>query len=136
LKEPGKSEREELRDTALPDFQNCEDSCAVPPAIELQKGIALSGSANSTVVRLSGSIDIASAAELKAALLKAFEAGKPIRVSIDGLSDLDVTALQLLWAAKQDAAKSGVEFAMDGKPPNAVGSLLTELGMEGLGLFD
>ncbi len=120
----------------MPDFQKSENSCLVQPAMGLSEAIALSVSADSTVVRLSGSIDIASAAELKAALQQAFEGGNPIQISIDGISDLDVTALQLLWAARQHAAKLGVRFVMSGEPRKVMGSLLTELGMEGLGLID
>ncbi|MFZ0304235.1 MAG: STAS domain-containing protein [Terracidiphilus sp.] len=130
------SEIEESRKAALPDFQNCDNSCRVQPETEPPEGIALGCSGESIVVRLSGSIDIASATELKAMLLKAFEENKEIQVLTESVFSLDVTALQLLWAARNHAARRDVELILDSEPPKAIGSLLTELGMEELGLFE
>jgi len=126
---------EALKEAALPDSQNAEASCSVQAANEPAEGMELSRSGEISVLRLSGAIDISSAAELKAMLLKAFEGSKQVQVSTEGVSDLDVTALQLLWAARKHAAKLGVGFAINAAPAGALGNLVAELGMEKLGIF-
>jgi STAS domain len=83
-------------------------------------------------IALRGSVDVCSAAELKAALLDALAGGKEIRVSTEGMCDVDVIGLQLLWAAKREAARRGIALVMDGEPWAGAGALLSELGMEGL----
>ena len=61
-----------------------------------------------SLIGLEGAIDIASAAELKKLLLEGLNSGREVRVSLAGATDLDVTAVQLLWAAEREASRSGV----------------------------
>ena len=84
---------------------------------------------------LEGATDIASAAALKAALLEAIATGREVRVSLEGASSLDVTALQLLWAAKREARRLNVEFVFEGEPPEAIRGSMASMGLEGLGIF-
>lgn len=81
-------------------------------------------------IRLDGAIDIASAAELKEALLAAVESGQVIRLSLEDVSDLDVTAVQLLWAARRDAEQRGVAFAVSTGPSASVRRTLAEVGLD------
>ena len=118
----------------MPDSQKTEASCTDQSASEPAEGMVLSHSGGSCLLRLSGAIDITTAAELKAMLLRAFEGSKRIQVSAEGVSDLDVTALQLLWAARKHAARLGVGFAISAAPA-PIGNLVAELGMEELGIF-
>jgi anti-anti-sigma regulatory factor len=83
-----------------------------------------------TALGLEGAIDIASAAELKAALQMALEARNPVRVSLAANVDLDVTAIQLLWAAEREATASGVDFRLGGELPKPVCAALKEAGFE------
>ncbi len=94
-------------------------------------GIALSQSDDSCTVSLAGAIDIASAAELKAVLLEALETGKEIRISPADATDLDITAFQLLWAAKRAATASGVSFALTDALPESIRGSLAVMGLEG-----
>jgi hypothetical protein len=64
-------------------------------------GVALEQGKESSTIRLEGAIGIASAAELKRLLLKALEVSADVRISVEDAIDLDVTAMQLLWAAKR-----------------------------------
>ena len=68
-------------------------------------GITVEQGEESNVIRLEGAIDIASAAELKSTLLS--RAQSPGRAGALGArfdhADLDVTAIQLLWAAEREA---------------------------------
>lgn len=89
-----------------------------------------------TLIQLEGAIDIGCASQLKAELLEAFQSGKSIRISAAGVSELDVTAYQLLWAASREAKRSGVDLALADKMPEAVRKSLEEMGLGACVLFD
>ena len=92
--------------------------------------IVLEQCEESNLIRLEGVIDIALAAELKTTLLEAFKSPKPLRVALSADADLDVTAIQLLWAAEREAKASNVVFTLDGCVPDAVSVSLRETGFE------
>jgi anti-anti-sigma regulatory factor len=77
-------------------------------------------------ITLEGSVDIQAAEELKRILLDALGGGRNVCVSLAALTDLDVTAFQLLWAARRDA---GASFMLQGPLPEAVHRTLRELGL-------
>ena len=85
-------------------------------------------SATPGVIRLEGEIDIASARELKDALLEALGAKGEARISLGMATGMDVTAVQLLWAAEREAQASGMVLALDGPVPEAVGATLRQAG--------
>jgi anti-anti-sigma regulatory factor len=93
-------------------------------------GITLDESGPQAVIGLDGTVDISSAAELKALLLRALNSGKELRVSLDGAADLDVTAVELLWAAEREASKAGVGFSFAGPAPADVSAALGEAGLQ------
>ena len=93
-------------------------------------GIDLQTTEAGTLIALEGAIDIASAAELKALLLQALGSGTKLRVSLDAATYLDVTAFQLLWAAAQQARRSGVEFRLSGQVPEPVSATLADAGFQ------
>lgn len=99
-------------------------------------GIALSQTDDSSLIRLEGVIDISAAAELKAALLSAIAAGSAIRVSAAAVSELDVTAFQLLWAAGREARRAGVKFMLAEQMPQPVRDAFSEMGLDAGALFD
>jgi anti-anti-sigma factor len=80
------------------------------------------------LVVLQGTIDICCAAELKTVLLRAFSAGTDLQVSVADAAYLDVTAVQLLWAADEHARRSGVKFRISGAVPDSVSAALAEAG--------
>jgi anti-anti-sigma factor len=82
-----------------------------------------------SVVRLQGAIGIDCAAELKELLIQRLKAGSPVRVSLEEATDLDVTAVQLLWAAWREAKSVGVEFALEGQAPGTVRAAFAIAGM-------
>ncbi len=83
-----------------------------------------------SAIRLEGAIGIASAAELKTILLGALKRGKPVQIAMDQNVDLDVTAIQLLWAAGREAKVSGVGFTLAGPVPEPVLNALKEAGFD------
>jgi anti-anti-sigma regulatory factor len=93
-------------------------------------GITLDESKSKVVIGLDGAVDISSAAELKTLLLRALNSGKKLRVSLDKATDLDVTAVELLWAAQREASKTGVGFSYTGPAPVAVSAMLSEAGLQ------
>jgi len=93
--------------------------------------VALSQEAETAMIWLEGAIDITTAGDLKAALLEAIEAGSAISVVVDTATDLDVTAVQLLWAANREAKRAGIKSAVVGTWCEPVRSLLESMGLGG-----
>lgn len=83
-----------------------------------------------SVIELEGSIGIASTAELKQLLVEALHGGQVVRIALAGATDLDVTAIELLWAAEREARGSGVSFSLAGAVPEAILTALAEAGIE------
>jgi anti-anti-sigma factor len=78
---------------------------------------------------LRGAVDIVAAAALKQQLQEALGSGNEIRVSLKEVSELDVTAVQLLYAARRAARAAGVDFRMAAPPPE-ICRALAEVGLE------
>jgi anti-anti-sigma factor len=93
-------------------------------------GITLDESEAMSAIGLEGTVDISSAAELKTLLLKALNSGKEVRISLEGDPYLDVTAIELLWAAERQATRSGVGFALAGAAPEQVSNALLDAGFD------
>jgi anti-anti-sigma factor len=94
----------------------------VPITLDQSEGVCL--------LRLEGEIKIASAAELKRLLLQALAARGELRVDLEHATDVDVTALQLLWAAGREARASGTGFRLVGSVPKEVLMTANETGFE------
>ena len=73
---------------------------------------------------LEGAIDIASSAELKRVLIVALGSGSGLRVSLRDVTALDVTAIQLLWAALRFARASSIDMRLDGPLADGVSASL------------
>jgi anti-anti-sigma regulatory factor len=93
-------------------------------------GISLEQDDAQSLIRLEGMIDISCAAELKKLLLKVLEPGREVRVSLDETTDLDVTAIELLWAAERAARSSDVRFALAGQVPKRISTAVADAGFE------
>ena len=84
-----------------------------------------------SVIRLEGEMDISGAAELKNSLIDAIESGREIQVSFGAVRALDVMAIQLLWSAQREAARSGVKLTVTGELSEPLQSSLKCLGLNG-----
>ena len=91
-------------------------------------GIALEETGTGIELRLEGAIDIGCAAELKSVLTRAIGSGRDLCVSLEGATYLDVTAVQLLWAAREQARRSGIGLLISDQTPQAVTAALAEAG--------
>jgi anti-anti-sigma factor len=65
-------------------------------------------------IRLTEAIDIAQAAELKRILIDAIASSSRVRISVSGVTVIDVTAVQLLWASVLHASSAGTDLAVEG----------------------
>ena len=92
-------------------------------------GIALEESETGSTVRLDGGIDIGCAAELKTKLVQALAAAGAVAISVEAVTYLDVTAMQLLWAAERKAHQAGTGFGVAGEVPEALRAALAEVGL-------
>jgi anti-sigma B factor antagonist len=86
--------------------------------------------AESKMIRLDGAIDIGRAAELKQALLEALAHGGELHVALDGATDMDVTAMQLLWAARRASQEAGAPFEMASGMPAPIAAALADAGID------
>ena len=82
------------------------------------------------LVRFEGDIGVACSAELKRALTEALALPKPLQLDLTSAVDLDITAVQLLYAAARAAGKMGRPFDFAGGFPEHLNSALREMGFE------
>ncbi len=86
-------------------------------------------------IRLSGCVDISAAAGLKRVLTEALEAQLVLRMDVSALESVDVTVIQLLWAAKSEAMMAGREFCIDGPWNPEIESRLHQAGISPSRIF-
>jgi anti-anti-sigma factor len=65
-------------------------------------------------IRLTEAIDIAQAAELKRILMDAIASSSRVRITVPGATEIDVTAVQLLWASVLHASSAGTDLVVEG----------------------
>jgi anti-anti-sigma regulatory factor len=65
-----------------------------------------------SIVRVERECTVTSATELKELLLQALASGTRIDVDLSAVEEIDVTALQLLWAARNQARSSARGFTL------------------------
>jgi anti-anti-sigma regulatory factor len=82
------------------------------------------------LIHLESVVDINSAAELKKLLVIALQSGKEVRLDLERATELDVTALQLLWAANREAKRTEMGFSVVGRVPDAISAAVSDAGFE------
>jgi anti-anti-sigma regulatory factor len=87
-------------------------------------------------IRLDGDLDITGAAELKQALLDAVASGRKNCISLASATGLDITTLQLLWAAEREATVTGAVLVLEGPVPEGLRATLREAGFDRFPLAD
>jgi anti-anti-sigma regulatory factor len=92
--------------------------------------VTLKTNEESSVISLEDAIDISFAAELKELLIEALHAGKEVHISLAETAELDVTAIELLWAAEREARGAGIKLALTWPAPKAVIAAVIEAGFE------
>jgi ABC-type transporter Mla MlaB component len=96
--------------------------------------VTLEQNDDSNLIRLEGAVDISCAAELKMLMLQALKSEKEVRISLEHVTDLDVTAIQLLWAVGREARVSGVDLTLTGPVPDELSYAIADAGLESLSI--
>ena len=78
--------------------------------------IRLEESAGMPVIRVGGAVSIATAAQLRRALLESWTSGRPAAIDLSGVTSADLSGLQLLYSARQTHARSGSGLVFQGIP--------------------
>lgn len=81
-------------------------------------------------MRLNGDVAIGAARELKGALIEALAFCRELKIDLTGVTALDMTTLQLLWAAQDAAAKAGIRVILTGPVPEGVEQAMGLASME------
>jgi anti-anti-sigma regulatory factor len=82
------------------------------------------------LIRLEGEVDISQADELKRILLATLAEGRALRLSAEAVTGMDITAMQLLWAAAREARTTGTPLAWQGAVPDALRATMREAGID------
>ena len=92
----------------------------MPVTMERQEDHAL--------IRLEGECNVTSVAELKTILLEGLASGKDLRLDLERVEEIDITVMQLLWAAGRAAERmgAGVEIRVS----EAAGRAARDAGFE------
>jgi anti-anti-sigma factor len=72
------------------------------------------------VIRLEGELDVACSGELKRCLVEAISHQKDLALDLSAATDVDVTALQLLWATMKAAEKMGKKVSVVSELPASI----------------
>lgn len=88
------------------------------------------GSTTPPTLRLEGALGIECAAELQALLVEALAAGQGVEAELTGVSEIDLTGLQLLTAAERTAAGHGQVWVRRGALPESLRRVAEEAGWE------
>ena len=65
-----------------------------------------------SVIRLEGEFTVTSAAELKDFLLEGLASGKRLLLDLEQAGEIDITLMQLLWAAGREGYRAGIGMAI------------------------
>jgi anti-anti-sigma regulatory factor len=94
----------------------------MPVSIKQSDGISL--------IYFDGAITIPSAAELRLAILQALASGQTVCFDLDKASELDITALQLLWATEREAKVAGLQATVSGDVPECILAAAVDAGFQ------
>jgi anti-sigma B factor antagonist len=92
--------------------------------------VVIEQTAEGSMLRLNGDVSISAARELKGALVETLASGRELTIDLAGLTALDITALQLLWAAQHAAAKAGSQVTLVGPVVEEVKQAMDLVSME------
>ena len=81
-----------------------------------------------SLIRLEGDFTLTSAAELKDMLLEGLASGNDLRLDLEHAGEIDITVMQLLWAAGREADRTGAGIAI--RVSDAAGLAAREAGFE------
>jgi anti-anti-sigma regulatory factor len=82
------------------------------------------------LVRLAAAVTVSSAAELHKVLIAAIDSGRSIVIDLTETTELDISGIQLLYAARQAAEQAGLSISAPKTPPRQVADAFLEAGLD------
>ena len=83
----------------------------------------------SVTIKWSEDVTIENIQEKKDEIIKAFETAQQVLLDVSELSDIDMTAVQLVVAAKKEGAKLNKAFLIDGTIPKGILDFIKRIGI-------
>jgi anti-anti-sigma regulatory factor len=80
------------------------------------------------VIRIEDAVNVTSAEELKSLLLEGLVSGLDLHVDLERAQEIDVTTMQLLWAARREADRKGTALMVS--VSEAAAAAASEVGFE------
>ena len=80
------------------------------------------------MIRLAGELTLTFAVELKNLLLQGLASGNDLRLDLEQAEEIDITLMQLLWAAGREADRKGAGIAI--QVSDAAATAAREAGFE------
>ncbi|MBJ6799882.1 STAS domain-containing protein [Geomonas propionica] len=90
--------------------------------------VKISKKKDRTLVSFTGEMTIGNVGELRKRLLQAFAGGKPVELSLAGLTEVDVTGLQLLCSCHRTSVQQGIPCTVTGGS-EVLAAIAEEAGM-------
>ena len=90
--------------------------------------VTIKRSETDLMIRLEDAINVTSAEELKNLLLEGLVSGKDVHLDLERAEEIDVTVLQLLWAAGREADCKGARMVI--RVSEAAAAVAREVGFE------
>ena len=90
--------------------------------------VTMQRSETGLLIRLEDAVNVTSAEELKSLLLEGLVSGRDVHLDLERVEELDVTVMQLLWAAGREADRKGTRMVT--RVSEAAVAAARELGFE------
>jgi len=81
-------------------------------------------------IQLDGAIAIPSAAKLKLFILNGLSSEQKLCFDLQNATELDITALQLLWAAERESGIAGLPATISGQVPDSILAAAVNAGFQ------
>ena len=82
-----------------------------------------------TLVAVNGAMTIGQASELRSGLLQAFELGKNVELSLAGVTEVDITGLQLICSSHRTSLQKNLVLSVSGSETEPIASVSELAGM-------
>jgi len=96
-------------------------------------GLQIEGPNRSGTIKIKGELTVQHACQLREAILKAMGKRRALLVHLEGLTEVDLSGLQVLCSAHRTAAAQERSIAITGKWPEALRRASEESGYTGAG---
>ena len=90
--------------------------------------VTMQRSESDLLIRLEDAVNVTSAEELKSLLLEGLVSGRDLYLDLERVEEIDVTVMQLLWAAGREADRKSIRMVT--RVSQAAAAAAREVGFE------